>query len=109
MEVRMSTMTLPATEQRHMPRVEVLVTEDLDAAAVPRIRPVFEGVLAVRPDLVVVDLNGCSFIDAAGISLLLDVHRRVWMYDGSLVLRSPTAMVRRVLEITRVDHILHIQ
>jgi anti-anti-sigma factor len=105
----MSTMTLPATEERRMPMVEVLVAEDLDAAAVPQVRSVFEGVLAVRPDLVVVDLSGCPFIDAAGISLLLDVHRRVWMYDGSVVLRSPTATVRRVLEITRVDRILHIQ
>lgn len=104
----MSTMTQPRTGQRTMPVVEVLVAEELDAAAVPRIRPVLEGVLAVRPEVVVVDLSGCSFIDAAGISLLLDVHRRAWMFDGRLVLRSPTAIVRRVLEIARVTHILRI-
>ena len=105
----MSTSTQPRTTHRSIPVVEVFIAEELDAAAVPRIRPVLEGVLAVQPDLIIVDLGGCPFIDAAGISLLLDVHRRMWVSDGRLVLRSPTAQVRRVLEIARVATILHIR
>jgi anti-anti-sigma factor len=105
----MSTSSPPQTTDRGIPVVEVFIAEELDAAAVPRIRPVLEGVLAVQPDLVVVDLSGCPLIDAAGISLLLDVHRRRWVSDGRLVLRSPTAQVRRVLEIARVAKIMHIE
>jgi anti-anti-sigma factor len=66
-------------------------------------------VLDVRPDLIVVDLHGCPFIDAAGISLLLELHRRAWVADGRVVLRSPTPQVLRVLRIARVTQVLRIE
>lgn len=52
----------------------------------------------------VVDLTECSFIDSAGIAMLFEVirrHRRRRV--GVAVVAPPEAVVRRVLEITRVD------
>lgn len=86
--------------------VEVTVAGELDAAAVPGVRTMLYEALAGQPGVIVVDLATCPVIDAAGIALLLDVHRRAWMADGRLFLRSPTPQVQRVLEIARVAHIL---
>ncbi|HEX8344534.1 MAG TPA: STAS domain-containing protein [Actinoplanes sp.] len=89
--------------------VEVLVAGELDAAAVPEVRTTLYEALAGQPGVLVVDLARCPVIDAVGIALLLDVHRRAWMADGRLTLRSPTPHVQRILEIARVAHILSVE
>jgi anti-anti-sigma factor len=44
--------------------------------------------LELKPSCLVVDLSGCSFFDATGISMLLDIHRRAWRQHAALVLRG---------------------
>lgn len=90
-----------------VPRVEILVTEALDAQAALRLRPVLDDAVALRPSHLVVDLAGCPRLDAAGIDLLVDVHRRVWAGGGRLTLRGMSARLYRLLEIARVDRVLH--
>ena len=46
--------------------------------------------------------------DAAGIGLLLDVHRDLWRAGTRLMLRAPTPRLRRILRIARVDQVLSI-
>lgn len=104
----MSAMT-QRTAHADSPTIEVVISGELDAAAVPHVRPLVDPALARRPGVLVVDLAGCHLIDAAGIALLLDVHRRAWMADGRLALRSATPQVQRILEIARVAHILHVE
>ena len=105
----MMVMPPPATSAPGISVVEVVVGGELDAAAVPDIRSAMRGVLAVRPRSIVIDLAGCTFIDAAGVALLLEVHRCAWLFDGRVVLRSPAPQVRTVLRIVRVEHILQLE
>ncbi|GAA4466244.1 STAS domain-containing protein [Phytohabitans houttuyneae] len=92
----------------HVPVVEVYVTQRLDVACLPAVRPVLDAALRLRPDRLVLDVAGCATIDAAGIGLLLDVHRDLWRSGARLMLRGPTPRLRRVLRIARVEQVLNI-
>ncbi|GGM06781.1 MULTISPECIES: STAS domain-containing protein [Micromonospora] len=93
----------PATEL-----VEVALTEPLDLAAVAELGAVLDRVLALRPTRLVIDLTSCANIDAAGIALLLDAHRRMFSLGGRLVLRSPSSRLSRLLQVAQVDQVLYV-
>lgn len=90
------------------PPVEVTVSGALDATTVPHVGTVLDRALAGRPRELVIDLAGCPFLDATAIAMILDAHRRAWRKDTLLTLRNPAPRVRRILEIARLDHVLHI-
>jgi anti-anti-sigma factor len=91
-----------------IPVVEVQVIGDLCGPALPRLETSVTEALTVRPALLVVDLGRCPLIDAAGIGLLLDLHRQMRRRESRLAVREPTAQVLRLLRIARVDQILDI-
>lgn len=97
----------PMTDLPSMPLVEVLVRDALDAKAVPRVRRLLDDAVALRPAHLVVDLSGCDVLDAAGIGLLVEVHRRVWTAGGRLTLRGLSPRLRRMIELARADRVLH--
>jgi anti-sigma B factor antagonist len=68
--------------------VEVQVQGALDLCSVERMRAQLFEALDLKPSMLVVDLSGCNFFDATGISMLLEVHRRAWRQHASLVLRG---------------------
>ncbi|MGC4879005.1 STAS domain-containing protein [Micromonospora sp. DT43] len=90
-----------------LPLVEVSITQ-LDLACLAETGAAFDGLLALRPQRVVVDLAGCRHIDAAAIGLLLDVHRRLARMDGVLVVRNPSHRIQRILHHARLDQVLPI-
>ncbi|WP_432825054.1 STAS domain-containing protein [Dactylosporangium sp. CA-092794] len=96
------------TAGRTTPTIEVIVTEELDAASVPRFSTLLHEAADLHPEHLVVDLAGCPFVDAAAIGMLLDVHRRVWSDGGRLTLRAPLPRVVRTLRLARVDHVLQL-
>jgi anti-anti-sigma factor len=91
-----------------VPLVELAIDRGLERSTLPSVRRQLDEILALRPKHLVLDLAACPVLDAAGIGLLLDVHRRLWRMDGVLSLRSPTPRLRRVLHAARVAHVLHI-
>ncbi|MEV1155957.1 STAS domain-containing protein [Micromonospora chokoriensis] len=99
-------MTGPlATTPCTLPLAEVCITE-FDLACLPATGAVFDQLLALHPEQVVVDLSGCRHIDAAAIGLLLDVHRRLARADGVLTVRNPNPRIRRILHTARLDQVL---
>lgn len=102
-------LTSPANATEHdIPVVEVQVIGDLCGPALPRFETSVTEALTVRPAVLIVDLGRCPLIDAAGIGLLLDLHRQMRRRDSQLTIREPTTEVRRLLRIARVDQILDI-
>ncbi|MER7456811.1 STAS domain-containing protein [Micromonospora sp. NPDC126480] len=89
-------------------RVEIGITDDLHLAGVSEVGLLFDRVLALEPDEVVVDLSACRHIDAAAIGLLLDVHRRLTRRRAVLTLRDPSPRIRSILQTARVDGVLPI-
>jgi anti-anti-sigma factor len=53
-----------------------------------------------EPKISVVDLARVSFIDSSGLRILVEAHRARIDTDASLTLRSPSAAVQRLLEIS---------
>ncbi|MEV4417576.1 STAS domain-containing protein [Catellatospora sp. NPDC049609] len=100
--------TVAVTTAQAVPLVEVQVKGVLDAHAAPGVNHLLEEALVLRPRQIVVDLTECEAIDAAGILLLLDAHRRAARDGGTVALRSPNARARRSLRLARVDRILQI-
>ncbi|MFY1693102.1 anti-sigma factor antagonist [Plantactinospora sp. WMMB782] len=86
--------------------VEVFVDGELDIARVPRLGAVLDAILDRRPARLVIDLADCRRVDAAGVSLLLDTHRRLMRSGGEVTLRHPSTRVRRILRITRLLNVL---
>jgi anti-sigma B factor antagonist len=97
-----------ATVTQRVPTVEVLVHGELDAWSAPHINDVIEQAMLLSPLEVIIDLAECTSIDAAGIILLLDVHRRAIRTGGSVALRAPSARLCRNLRLARVDRVLRV-
>jgi anti-anti-sigma factor len=90
-----------------LPLVEIRVTGPLDAAEVTRMQPLMADAVALRPNHLVVDLSECDAVDAASIGFLVDAHRAVWRDGGRMSLHGVSPRVHRILEIARVDRVLH--
>jgi anti-anti-sigma factor len=90
---------------RTMPLLVIRISEPLDAARVPSVVGLLDDAVTVRPGHLVVDLTECEYLDAAGIMMLIDVHRRVWQDGGQMTLRGLSPRLRRILEIARVDRV----
>jgi anti-sigma B factor antagonist len=56
--------------------------------------------LSAEPKILVLDLAGVSFIDSSGLRILIEAHQSRMDADSSLTLRSPSAAVQRLLEIS---------
>lgn len=101
--------TRPGTRACTVPLIEVRITGPLDMTATQAIRTTLDTAVALNTQHLVLDLADCPVIDAAAIGLLLDIHRRLWRSGATLTLRSPTARLRHILRIARVDNVLRIE
>ena len=74
---------------------------ELDLATAPQLVEAVDALLASRPPLqrLVVDLGGLAFVDVVGLDVLLRAQQRVAAGGGSVVVRRPSALVRRVVEL----------
>jgi anti-sigma B factor antagonist len=73
----------------------VMLTGEVDLATVDEL------VAALRPlsGRVVVDLDGLSFLDCKGIGVLVAARNRLQAGGGDLHVRSPSVIVRLVVEL----------
>ena len=55
---------------------------------------------------VVLDMSQVSFVDSAGLALLVKTHRRLSAADRRLVVLRPHPNVRRILDLTGVAEVL---
>ena len=88
----------------------VTVSGEIDLYTAPRFSEALAD--AVRTaNVLVVDLSGISYIDSAGLSVLLLTHKRLSARGASLYVVSPPSNpgVRRVMEVTRLDSLISIR
>ena len=72
-------------------------------------RTALHSALADGAGELVVDLSGVELLDAIGLGVLVDVHRRARLADRRLVLRAATPRVARLLAATRLDRVLSVE
>ena len=82
------------------------LTGEIDVATAVAVRSALRASFDEGHRDVVVDLTGVSFIDAAGLGVLVGAQRRFARAGGRLRVEHPQRSVRRVLEITALDRVL---
>lgn len=78
---------------------------EVDIFVVARVRPMLCAVASQSAELVV-DTSGVEFIDASGLGLIAAMHREVTATGGRMRLLGATPAFRRLLQITRLEHLL---
>jgi anti-anti-sigma factor len=76
----------------------MVVTGDLDLITRPVLVERLSAVLGARPRRLVLDLAGAGFMDCGSARVVASAAR--FLPEGRLIIRRPSPMVRRVLELT---------
>ena len=90
---------------------DVALRGELDLSTAPTLRGCLAGLLQEEPppEKVVLDLSELSFVDASGISALLSAQQALRSRGGSVVLRSPSRLVRRVVKVLDLEQALPVE
>jgi anti-sigma B factor antagonist len=81
----------------------------LDVRSVGCVRQRLNDLIDSSEGDVVVDLAALDAVDATGLGLLVAAHRRVERLGRQLVLRHPLPPVVRILAVTRLSRVLHVE
>jgi anti-sigma B factor antagonist len=93
-------MELNLSIQYHGDRALIQVGGEVDLATCPQLQAVVVELVDRGFHQLIVDLEQVSFLDCAGIGVLVDARQRVQAHDGSLRLVRPRPLVWRVLALT---------
>ena len=94
---------LRTTVERSASRVVVCAHGELDLATAAAMRRAVVAAGGSGPTEVVVDLSGVTFVDATGLSALLQAADVLRGAGGGLHLASPSRMVRRMLRLLDLE------
>lgn len=89
----------------------VKIGSHLDVRNVGHVRTTLNDALEAASGVstdIVVDLAALEIIDAAGLGMLTAAHLRAERAGQRLVLRNCSNEIRRVLAVTRLNRILHV-
>lgn len=102
---------LRASVERSGSTAVVTLVGELDLATADTLRSRLLTVVRAdpAPSRVVLDVGGLHFVDAAGIAVLLTAQRAVVAGGGDLVLRSPSRLVTRVVNVLQLGHLLPVE
>jgi anti-sigma B factor antagonist len=81
------------------------VSGDIDLASAGVLRDAMARALEDAASLIV-DVGGVGFIDSSGLTALVWGHWEAQKAGGSFSLRRPSAMLRRLMEVTSLDTLL---
>lgn len=81
----------------------------LDGSTVADVRLTLHTALDSAPGDLVVDCAAVEVVDAIGLGVLIGVHRRAHAEGRRLVLADPQPRVLRLLAVTRLHRVLHLE
>jgi anti-sigma B factor antagonist len=93
-------MDLKLAVQDHGDHATIQVGGEIDLATSPQLQAVLVDLVDRGLHQLIIDLEQVSFLDCAGIGMLVDARRRVQEQGGSLTLVRPRPFVRQVLALT---------
>lgn len=82
----------------------VSLSGELDLTNAERVKSAIGDILTVGPQRLVVETSELEFMDSSGLALLASVARKV----PEIELRDPSAIVRRLIELTGLAEILNV-
>ena len=81
----------------------------LDGSTVADVRLTLHTALDSAPGDLVVDCAAVEVVDAIGLGVLIGVHRRAHAEGRRMVLTDPQPRVLRLLAVTRLHRVLHLE
>jgi anti-sigma B factor antagonist len=81
-------------------RTVIAIKGELDAYTAPALEDQIATLIAGEAPTVVLDLSETGFLDSSGLRAILTAHRKLTAAQGTLLLRTPSEPVTRLLEIT---------
>lgn len=94
-------------EQRHHISI-VHLTGRLDLANVDEVKPVFQQLIEDNQTDILVDLDGLTFMDSSGLSLIVGTFKRIRVGKGDLKLSGLSPTIQKLFEITRLSRVFEI-
>ncbi len=86
----------------------VTVSGELDILTAPRFSAFIGELVRRRMGDLIIDLTDTSFVDSAGLQILLSAQRRVTRHARWLALICPAGPVRGVIELARLTEALRV-
>lgn len=102
------TTHLVVVTERHGQRSVLRLQGELDVSSRDRLHSAISRALEDHPPLLVVDLSGLSFIDCAGLSVLVGAHKRLAGCGHRLLITGAKPAVQRLLHLTGMGTYLHL-
>ena len=84
----------------------VTISGEIDIQSGPQLRDQLLGIMRRHGARLALDLAGVTFIDCAGINVLLATRRRARLEGGSLRVLRASPRVLRILALTRLQQVL---
>jgi stage II sporulation protein AA (anti-sigma F factor antagonist) len=85
-----------------VPAALLLLAGELDIATAPLVTEAANLIDRTTPECVIVDLSGLEFVDAAGLSALIQTREELTASGFLVLLRGTPPCLRRILEITKL-------
>ncbi len=94
---------------RYNNTVSLAVIGELDGLTAPELHRLLMDVIDGQGNLsVVIDFSRVSFIDSAGLSVLIEASKLVEEKGGTLMVTRPQPSTRKVFDITGLDQIVSV-
>jgi anti-sigma B factor antagonist len=88
----------------------IALAGELDPHTAPQLeQAIAEGLAGPAPTRLVLDVSELGFMDSSGLRVIIKAHQELEAVGASLVLRSPTDTVLRLLEITDLRNHLTVE
>ncbi len=87
----------------------VALAGEVDVSTVGQL---YEQLAALQRDDVrhlVLNMSEVTFVDSAGLSVLVTLHKRMESVNGELIIFSPSAQLRRLFQLTGLDSYVNIR
>jgi anti-sigma B factor antagonist len=89
-------------------RALVKITGELDLSTAAPLWAVLEGHVESGRRFLRLDMSGVTFLDAAALTGITDVHEKLLARRGTLVITGVRPIVARVLRMTHLDRVLFV-
>jgi anti-sigma B factor antagonist len=105
----MKKSAFPATPVPRQRRPNVLPLKgEIDLHVSPAITELLDGMAENEPERIVIDLSGATYIDSAGLAVLILAMQKVEAYGGRFLLAAVDETMRSIFETSRLDQIFEI-
>lgn len=88
----------------------VKIIEEIDHHTTEKIRRKIDNeIIRYMPRKVILDFNKVSFMDSAGIGMIIGRYKMIKMLGGELEIENATRNVRKVLEMSGITKIISLK